>query len=145
MAASPSSVTDVSARLSAAAERLKAVQPIDQLDEVRGSDLARHVKTEIAALAHGRVPKSLSVHKLKSAVIVPAETYEALASLRAELQDIAEQVRSGQLAGLSQQFDALQAKLSSQASRQAADDLFTADESALNAHYKPGATETSAA
>jgi hypothetical protein len=122
-------------------QNLYWLAPVATLSSKGGRDFGRQIEASLTAIGEGEGVLRLQLRKRDAAVVVSVDHYEELVRMKALCAELVERVKETEIARETDNYEALYQRITSSASRQAADGLFAADAEALRRNYRPGTTE----
>ena len=124
--------------------RTRWLEPVHAVGHITGSMFGRNIEKHVKALAEAGAQGVLAVsvrRKLKAVVITP-EHYAELCQMREKLDALVASQVNNEAEDADDYFEALFARIRSEQSRIAAEELFDVTPEELARSYRPGATET---
>ena len=115
---------------------LKGLVPLETLLSKGGVEFGRKIENTLNLLSDSHEPMKLQLRNTDKAVVIGVDQYRAIVDLLESMPNLVEIVREIDLENESNEFDQLMKRISSPASRRAADALFEASEDELNSSYK---------
>lgn len=123
-------------------QRLAWLTPAAALNSKGGRDFGRQIEASLAAISEGEGVLRLQLRKRDAAVVVSVDHYEEMVRMKALCAQLVDQMKEQEIARASDKYETLYQRISSPASRRAADALFSATGEELRQSYRPGKTES---
>lgn len=123
-------------------QRLAWLAPAATLSSKGGRDFGRQIEASLAEINEGEGVLRLQLRKRDAAVVVSVDHYEEMVRMKALCALLVDQMKEQEIARASDKYEALYQRISSAASRRAADALFAATGEELRQSYQPGKTES---
>jgi hypothetical protein len=120
--------------------KLKWLSPSSSLHSAGSRDFGRSIESSLIEISKGEV-KRLKLRKRDTAVVMSIDHYDEILRMKEMYSKLIERVQEKEIAEATDAYEALYQRITSDASRNAADNLFSATEEDLRATYQPGTTE----
>lgn len=128
----------LSHELASQIESLAVLPEVSDLKRMGGKAFGRSIESTLKALSQTQEPIGLSVRRQDLAVVLSVSQYEEILKMKALYQQLVVRIKQQEIGGISSEFDRLYERISSQSSREAADQLFGATGDDLGHSYNPG-------
>ncbi len=128
----------LSHELASQIESLAVLPEVSDLKRMGGKAFGRSIESTLKALSKTQEPIGLSVRRQDLAVVLSVSQYEEILKMKALYQQLVVRIKQQEIGGISSEFDRLYERISSQSSREAADQLFGATGDDLGHSYNPG-------
>lgn len=116
--------------------------PAATLSSKGGRDFGRQIEASLVEIREGAGVLRLQLRNRDAAVVVSVDHYEEMVRMKALCAQLVDQLKEQDIAQASDKYDALYQRISSPASRRAADALFSVTGKELRQTYQPGKTES---
>lgn len=117
------------------------ISPSATLHSTGSRDFGRSIESSLSEIEKGEV-KRLQLRRRDAAVVMSIAHYEEIVRMKEMYAALINRVQEQEIREATDAYDALYQRITSNASKRAADNLFSATGEELGAAYQPGATET---
>jgi hypothetical protein len=128
----------LSHELASQLENLAVLPEVSELKRMGGKAFGRSIESTLKALSQTQEPIGLSVRRQDIAVVVSVSQYEEILKMKALYQQLVVRIKEQEISSISSEYDLLYERISSQSSREAADQLFGASGDELARSFNPG-------
>lgn len=132
------SYTVLSHELDSPIESLAFLPEMSELKRMGGKAFGRSIEATLKVLKQTKEPIGLSVRRQDLAVVLSVSQYEDILKMKALYQQMVVRIKQQEIGSVSSEYDRLYERISSQSSREAADQLFGVTGDDLGHSYNPG-------
>lgn len=124
-------------------KRLRWLSPPSKLSSATSSSFGRNIEKALNGLDKGKGLMMLKLRRQDTAVVMSLERYKEMLQMKEACAQLLEAEAHNTISQAANDYDSLYQRISSPASRQAADALFAVGAEELRTTYGPGRTESS--